>query len=179
MKATSTPRSPQQTSAGRKTRRAARAAELARSPLWSRPGYLIRRLNQIHYAIFLEECAAFGITPVQYGLLTVLSINPQLDQASLAAELGIDRTTVAGVLDRLTRRGLVTRQPSRQDRRMKLAAATPGGKRLTAEMKRSMQRAQERLLEPLAPDERELFMDLLARLVESNNDVGRAFLRFP
>lgn len=179
MKSTSTQRSSQQTPGERKTRRAARAAELARSPLWSRPGYLIRRLNQIHYAIFLEECAAFGTTPVQYGLLTVLAIHPHLDQASLAAELGLDRTTVANVLGRLTKRGLVTREPGKRDRRMKLAAPTAEGKRLTADMKRSMQRAQERLLEPLAPHERELFMDFLARLVESNNDVGRAFLRFP
>ena len=43
-----------------------------RLPLWRRPGYLIRRLHQIHYALFFEECAAFGITPVQYGLLTLL-----------------------------------------------------------------------------------------------------------
>ncbi len=179
MKATSTSRSPREAPAAKGIRRPAQATELARSPLWSRPGYLVRRLNQIHYAMFLEECAAFGITPVQYGLLTVLSINPNLDQASLAAELGIDRTTVAGVLDRLTKRGLVTRHPGKRDRRMKLAAPTAEGKRLTADMKASMQRAQERLLEPLAPRERELFMNLLVRLVESNNDVGRAFLRFP
>jgi DNA-binding MarR family transcriptional regulator len=162
-----------------KTRRLSRAAELARSPLWIRPGFLIRRLNQIHYAMFLDECAEFGITPVQYGALTVLAMNPELDQASLAAELGIDRTTVAGVLTRLTARGLVSRRPSVQDRRMKLATLTAEGEQVTARMKASMQRAQTRLLEPLAPAERAAFMDYLTQLVEASNDVGRAFLRFP
>jgi hypothetical protein len=33
-------------------------------PLWGRPGYLLRRLHQIHYALFFEECAGFDITPV-------------------------------------------------------------------------------------------------------------------
>src|SRR5262245_30531919 len=63
-------------------------------PLWARPGFLIRRLHQIHYALFFEECAAFDITPVQYGLLTTLAANPDLDQNSLCRELGIDRTNV-------------------------------------------------------------------------------------
>ena len=38
-------------------------------PLMSRPGFLIRRLHQIHIALFLEECAGVDITPVQYTLL--------------------------------------------------------------------------------------------------------------
>ena len=70
-------------------------------PLWGRPGFLLRRLHQIHYALFFEECAGFDITPVQYGLLTTLSLNPDLDQNSLARELGIDRTNVADVLNAL------------------------------------------------------------------------------
>ena len=36
--------------------------------LWSRPGFLVRRLNQIHYAMFFEECAESGITPVHSGI---------------------------------------------------------------------------------------------------------------
>src|ERR1700690_1748530 len=70
-------------------------------PLWARPGYLLRRLHQIHYALFFEECDEFDITPVQYGLLTTLSLNPDLDQNSIGRELGTDHTNVADVLDRL------------------------------------------------------------------------------
>ena len=88
-----------------------------RLPLWSRPGYLIRRLHQIHCALFLEECKDAGLTPVQYGLLTALSFRGELDQGSLAEELGLDRTSTAEVLSRLERRGLVTRKPNPRDRR--------------------------------------------------------------
>src|ERR1700737_4690423 len=111
-------------------------------PLWGRPGYLLRRLHQIHYALFFEECAGFDITPVQYGLLTTLSLNPNLDQNSLGRELGIDRTNVADVLNRLARRGLLERRRSSHDRRMVLARLTPAGEKLTKRMYRSMQRAQ-------------------------------------
>lgn len=64
-----------------------------RIPLSFRPGYLVRRLHQIHSAIFLEECQQFGITPVQYGLISTLLENPGIDQVTLGNEVGIDRTS--------------------------------------------------------------------------------------
>jgi DNA-binding MarR family transcriptional regulator len=142
-------------------------------PLWVRPGYLLRRLHQIHYALFFEECADFDITPVQYGLLTTLSLNPDLDQNSIGRELGIDRTNVADVLARLARRGLLERHRSKQDKRMVLARLTPAGQRVTDEMYAAMLKAQNRLLAPLLPDERKAFVDTLLRLIEGNNHLGR------
>ncbi len=145
-----------------------------RFPLWKRPGYLIRRLHQIHYAIFFEECADFGITPVQYGLLTVLSTNPNSDQVALAHLVGIDRTNVADVLRRLERRGLISRTTAPTDRRMLLACLTREGERLVEAMHPAMARAQERLLEALGKRERETFVMTLMLLLESNNNLARA-----
>jgi DNA-binding MarR family transcriptional regulator len=142
-------------------------------PLWLRPGYLLRRLHQIHYALFFEECAGFDITPVQYGLLTTLAVSPDLDQNSIGRELGIDRTNVADVLARLARRGLLERYRSKQDRRMVLARLTPAGRRITDEMYAAMLRAQNRLVAPLPAEERKAFIDTLLRLIEGNNHLGR------
>lgn len=146
-------------------------------PLWGRPGYLLRRLHQIHYALFFEECAGYDITPVQYGLLTTLSLNPNLDQNSLARELGIDRTNVSDVLTRLAKRGLVERRRSPNDARMVLARLTRAGERLTRKMYRPMQRAQKRLLGPLLPQEREALIITLIRLINGNNHLGRTIFR--
>lgn len=151
-------------------------ALILRTPLWRRPGYLVRRLNQIHGALFQDECAAFDITPVQYGVLTTLSLKPGLDQHSIAKEVGIDRTNVADVLSRLARRGLVRRERGREDRRTYIAWLTPEGARLTKAMLTPMKRAQERMLEPLDAAERERFLALLLRLIDANNDVSRAAL---
>jgi len=148
-----------------------------RLPLWSRPGYLIRRLHQIHHALFLDECRTFRITPVQYGLLTVLSTRPGIDQVTLAAELGIDRTNVADVLARLAARGLVRRASAERDKRVKLAFLTVEGTKLTGKMYEAMHRSQERLIAPLSPAERRKFMAMLTRLVEASNQHGRALLR--
>ena len=66
-----------------------------RSPLLARPGFLIRRLHQLHCALFTEETRDFGITPVQYSLMTALDERGELDQNSLALD-GITHTGHVG-----------------------------------------------------------------------------------
>ena len=151
-------------------------ALIERMPLWRRPGYLVRRLHQIHSALFAAECADFDITPVQYGLLTTLARMPDADQNSLAQEVGLDRTNVADVLVRLANRGLIRRRRSRQDQRMMLSRLTPAGERLTTAMYDAMSRAQQRLLAPLEVGESEAFIATLLRLVDANNEFGRTKL---
>lgn len=145
--------------------------------LWSRPGFLVRRLNQIHYALFYEECKECSITPVQYGILTVLSQNPWLDQTAIGYELGLDRTTSADVIKRLEEKGWVERRVNPHDKRSRQANITPQGLVLMEEMKDNMARSQQRLIEPLSPANRKLFLSLLTEVVEANNQYGRAALK--
>jgi DNA-binding MarR family transcriptional regulator len=149
----------------------------AKELLFSRPGFLVRRLNQIHYAMFFEECKQFNITPVQYGMLTALSVSPGLDQKALGHELGLDRTNTADVLKRLEERGLVTRKQSADDGRVKHAFNTAEGETITERMHASMLTAQKRLLAPLNDADKKKFMELLLILVEANNEFGRASMR--
>ena len=142
--------------------------------LWDRPGFLIRRLHQIHVALFLEECRGFDVTPVQYAVLTALAIAPGRDQITLARDAGIDRTNVADVLKRLAERGLIERRRGAADRRVRLAYLTPEGAALTERMEAAMLRAQERLVAPLSEAERARLMRSLAALVAANNEFSRA-----
>jgi DNA-binding MarR family transcriptional regulator len=144
--------------------------------LWSRPGYLIRRLHQIHHALFLEECQAFKVTPVQYGLLSALLDKRELDQVSLGSEVGLDRTNVADVLARLEKRGLLRRRANPEDARARLASLTPKGRQLALRMSAPMRRAQDRLLAPLNQKNRQAFVTMLAALVQANNEFGRTVL---
>ena len=73
------------------------------------PGYLIRRLQQIAVAVFLQETEACNITPVQYAALQTVQRSPGIDQRSLARTIGFDTSTIGGVIDRLEARGLVQR----------------------------------------------------------------------
>jgi DNA-binding MarR family transcriptional regulator len=145
--------------------------------IWDRPGFLVRRLHQIHVALFLEQVADGEVTPIQYGLLSILSMNPGIDQFTLGEELGLDRANVAGILKRLEARGWVRRVVDADNRRRKLCLVTPRGEAFLKAHHPQMQQSQRMLLAPLSAAEREQFIDLLTRLVEGNNDSGRTALR--
>jgi len=158
-------------------RRLVNRAEPPDRGIWDRPGFLVRRLHQIHVALFLEEVADGEVTPIQYGLLTILSMQPGIDQFTLGEELGLDRANVAGILKRLEARGWVKRMVDADNRRRKLCVVTPAGKAFLKAHDHEMQASQQRLLAPLAAADRRQFLALLERLVEGNNDSGRAALR--
>ena len=143
-------------------------------PLEQLPGFLIRRLQQIAVAVFLEETQASGITPVQYAALATVQGTPELDQRRLAARIGFDTSTIGSVIDRLEARGLVRRTPNPNDRRARLLTLTLEGQQVLAEVTPAMLRAQQRMLAPLSAAERKQFMALLGTLVESNNALSRA-----
>ena len=145
--------------------------------LWARPGFLVRRLHQIHVSMFMEVLEEYGMTPVQYGLMSILVDMPGLDQFSVAEELGIDRANVHDVLKRLESRKLVARVVDPHNRRRKLCLASREGAELVALIYPRMQEAQERLLAPLDESERTMFMHLLHDLVEANNAYSRTALR--
>jgi MarR family transcriptional regulator, lower aerobic nicotinate degradation pathway regulator len=153
------------------------AAATKRSALWGRPGFLIRRLHQIHTSLFLEETQAFDITPVQYSLMTALAEHGQLDQMTLALEIGLERTSVAEVIPRLEMRGLLKRKRSVDDARSKLVNLTARGRRLVARMQPAVNRAHDRTLEDLPKAQRDQFLFYLIRLVERSNDRGNVPLR--
>jgi MarR family transcriptional regulator, lower aerobic nicotinate degradation pathway regulator len=138
------------------------------------PGHHIRRLQQIAVAIFLQEVQAHGITPVQYATLQAVANTPGVDQRTLAARVGLDTSTVAGVADRLEAREWLRRDTAPDDKRVRLLSVTPGGAQLLREVEPAMRKAQTRILAPLAKADRAEFMRMLRVLVEGNNDLSRA-----
>jgi len=145
--------------------------------LASRPGFLIRRLHQIHLAMFAEECATLGITPVQYSILSVAAAQPGLEQARLGYEVGVDRTTLANVVARLESRAMLTRTQGQADRRLKHVTLTEAGFDMLARMAEPARRAHARTIAALPESEREMFLRALATLVDAGNTYGRAALR--
>lgn len=145
--------------------------------LGTRPGFLIRRLHQIHLALFAEECAPFGITPVQFSIMTVAGAQPGLEQVALAHEVGVDRTTLTNVLTRLEKRGLVARTTVASDRRVRRVSLTEAGKTILLQMADAADRAHARTIDALPPAERELFIAALRTLVNAGNAYGRASMR--
>ena len=146
---------------------------LKRNLLWERPGFLVRRLHQIHSAMFFEACRKFGVTPLQYSLLSILRDQPGLDQSGLGWELGIDRSNAFDVVQRLKRAGLITLRADDHDRRRKITALTSAGSALLARLDPVALRAHDNLLVSLSPRERKLLMTMLQKVLAAKDDVGR------
>ncbi|MCP4047371.1 MAG: MarR family transcriptional regulator [Gammaproteobacteria bacterium] len=145
--------------------------------LWNRPGFLIRRLHQIHVAMFLEECREFNVTPVQFAVLTDLRDSETSDLVSIAGRIGVDRVTVADVVRRLERRGLVDRPPNTADKRTKIARITKQGRTFVNAVQPAMIRAQKRFIDPLRENENAILTELLTKLILENDEVSRAPLK--
>jgi DNA-binding MarR family transcriptional regulator len=142
--------------------------------LGRKPGHLIRRCQQIAVSVFLEECAAWDITPVQYAILSALEDNRAVEQIRLAGLVAVDRSTMGTVLGRLEARGLVARRADARDGRVRLVSLTARGRRLLAGMEAAVARAQRRIAAPLDAAERRTLMRLLGRIAEGNNERSRA-----
>jgi DNA-binding MarR family transcriptional regulator len=141
---------------------------------YSRAGHLIRRLNQISVAIFLEETAALGLTTVQYAALNIIERKPGIDQVTLSSMVAFDKTTLVKVLNRLVEKGLVARKLSSSDRRRHELTATPQGREIIRKIIPMIDRSEQRILAPLNSGDRRKFLEISSRLVQVNNVYSRA-----
>lgn len=129
------------------------------------PAHLIRRAHQVSVAIFVEEAADFGVTPVQFAILNALIDEPGQDQVSLASRVAFDAATSGSVIGRLEAKGWVRRESDARDRRRKRLWITPEGQSVAAKMKRAAAATQQRLVAPLSESERTQLVNLLAKMV--------------
>ncbi|MBR0793246.1 MarR family transcriptional regulator [Bradyrhizobium manausense] len=153
------------------------AAPITIDAVYAAPGYLFRRMQQIAVSIFMEECKAFDLTPVQYAALIAIHTHPGIDATRLSAVIAFDRSTLGSVIERLQAKDFVERKPAPEDKRIKLLYLTKQGAAILREIIPAVERAQARMLEPLKPAERKALMGLLSQLVDLNNEASRVPLR--
>jgi DNA-binding MarR family transcriptional regulator len=145
--------------------------------VYTAPGYLFRRMQQIAVAIFVEECKAYDLTPVQYASLVAIRTHPGIDATRLSAVIAFDRSTLGSVIERLEAKRYIERKPAAGDKRVKLLHLTETGAALLHEIMPSVERAQARMLQPLKPADRKTLLALMEQLVDLNNEASRVPLR--
>src|ERR1700755_870848 len=133
-----------------------KTADVTMDAVYTKPGYLFRRMQQIAVAIFVEECRAYDLTPVQYAALVAIRTHPGIDATRLSAVIAFDRSTLGNVIERLE---------------------TKAGAALLRDIMPSVDRAQARMLQPLQPKDRKTLLALMTQLVDLNNEASRVPLR--
>jgi DNA-binding MarR family transcriptional regulator len=154
-----------------------KSAAVTMDAVYTKPGYLFRRMQQIAVAIFVEECKVYGLTPVQYAALVAIRTHPGIDATRLSAVIAFDRSTLGSVIERLQAKSYIERKPAREDKRVKLLHLTKKGSALLRDIMPSVDRAQARMLQPLKQADRKALLALLTQLVDLNNEASRVPLR--
>jgi Transcriptional regulators len=134
-------------------------------------GFLIRRAQQAHAALWLRE-ASSEITSVQFGALNLLQLHPGIDQRTLGEHLQLDRSTIADVARRLEQRGYIERDRDPADRRRNILRLTPNGVAVVATMQPRVNRVNQILVSALSQADRTELHRLLNALLTSPQITG-------
>ena len=128
-------------------------------------GYLIRRAQQLHVATW-SRLVPGEISSVQYSVLAVLDRLGHASQRELCDEVDLDRSTVADIVMRMERRGLIERERDPDDNRRKTVRLTPTGPAERARLKPLVEQVQTELTVTLAPRESAALRAALIRLLD-------------
>ncbi|HWV90280.1 MAG TPA: MarR family transcriptional regulator [Burkholderiales bacterium] len=124
-------------------------------------GYRLRVAQQAVFRDFAREIPE--ASPGRAGILLLIDANPGVTQSRLAQAVGIDRSTLVGVLHALQARNLVERRRG-QDRRTNGLWLTRPGRALVARLKRRIPVHERRVASSLTPAERARLLHLLEKL---------------
>lgn len=148
--------------ASRAARPAARA--LDRGVLEDLLGYHLRRSQVAVFQDFAKAMDGMALTPGQFGVLALIQANPGLSQSALGQAMGVDRSTVVAVIDKLEARGLVQRAAAANDRRSNaLRLSAEGAKRFASALRR-VHGHEKRITRRLSAAERAQLLGLLRRV---------------
>ncbi|MEU6977357.1 MULTISPECIES: MarR family transcriptional regulator [unclassified Streptomyces] len=139
---------------------------MAAVDLTTHPGHLARRLQQAHHLLWTTMVSE-EITSPQFGVLNALLSEPGLDQRTLGERVGLDRSTIAEVVSRLTRRGLLDKVRDPDDGRRSLLRLTEDGERTHRKLTVRTARMNQVFLAPLSPEEQAHFLSLLRRVSDA------------
>jgi MarR family transcriptional regulator, temperature-dependent positive regulator of motility len=137
---------------------------LERSPL-----HLLHRAGQCASEIFQKELGNDELTPRQYAILLTVSQNEGLSQTQLVELTGIDRSTLADVVRRMLKKGLLQRRRTRDDARAYAVKLTDEGTRVLKTHDPMARRVDERILSSLPAQQRDRFLQDLHAIVQTLN----------
>lgn len=137
------------------------ANRLERSPL-----HLLHRAGQCAAEVFQSELGSGDLTPRQFAVLVTVSQNEGLSQTHLVERTGIDRSTLADIVRRMLKKGLLQRRRTREDARAYAVKLTDEGSRVLKSVEPLARRVDERILSSLPAGQRDRFLQDLGAIVQ-------------
>ena len=143
-------------------------------PLEQSPGHMLHRALQTALDIYSTELGPDGLTQRQFAVLSAAAARVAPTQTDLVQATGIDRSTLADMVARLARRGLLERARSASDGRAKAVSLTEAGRAALAEAGPRVEAADRRILALLPKRHRDGFIALLSALSKTGSASAKA-----
>jgi len=97
--------------------------------LWSNPServvYLFKAVNKVYRDQIYEKSRQYGFTGPQIGLIIGLHKKPYVTLKEMSERLGLSKSTVSGIVDRLVGQGVVIREIPEDNRRTVRLSLSP------------------------------------------------------
>lgn len=129
--------------------------------------HLLHRAGQCAGDIFQSEMTTGDLTPRQFAVLVAVSQEEGLSQTSLVRKTGIDRSTLADIVRRMLRKGLLQRRRTKGDARAYSVTLTEEGRSALRTFEPTVDRVDAKVLAALPLDSRQRFLDELTMIVEA------------
>lgn len=131
--------------------------------------HLLHRAGQCAGDLFTEEVVGSALTPRQFAVLLTISHEEGLSQTDLVDRTGIDRSTLADIVRRILKKGLIRRRRTKHDARVYAVKLTDEGAEALLAAQPAALQADTRLLESLPETKRAEFLDSLSTIVSAMN----------
>ncbi|MEL6212956.1 MAG: MarR family winged helix-turn-helix transcriptional regulator [Pseudomonadota bacterium] len=131
------------------------------------PGHLLRRAQQYAHDLYAKEVGSSGPTPRQFEVLHVVASNEGLSQTDLVRTTGIDRSTLADMIARMIKKGLLSRKRTKEDARANAVSITAAGKRMLNSAAPKVNKAENAALNVLPKTQQSGFMRALTAYAEA------------
>jgi DNA-binding MarR family transcriptional regulator len=135
---------------------------LDRSPI-----HLLHRAGQCASDIFQDALGEEDLTPRQYAVLVAVSQNEGLSQTHLVEKTGVDRSTLADIVRRMLKKGLLQRRRTKDDARAYAVKLTDEGWRVLKAADPLARRVDDKILAVLPGQQRERFLQDLRAIIEA------------
>ena len=139
-----------------------------RSLTGRRLAYLFKHVERLMADLHVEALGPFDIHARDLGVLLAIDRSPSASQQEVAESMGVDRTTMVGIIDTLEAKGIIVRRPDPGDRRRNVVELTQSGQTLLRQATAASELAEAELLAPLNRQEGEQLRTLLARILDRN-----------
>jgi DNA-binding MarR family transcriptional regulator len=145
------------------------AAGLDQSALQGLVGYSLRRAEVLMRQHFARTLADWDIRGAEYSVLVLTATNREVTQADLGLALNIKRPNMVSLIERLEKRGLITRKVHERDRRNHILSLTEKGEALLADVEGPVQEMDRRVTACWSAQERARIVALLQRFYLGNH----------